>query len=64
MPTLNTPSPAALRRHGGASDGAVAGRLVADEADNSGVASGGRAGRLGRTGLVFVSGLLFDIDNI
>ena len=32
--------------------------------DNSGVELGGRAGRLGRTGLVFVSGLLFDIDNI
>ena len=32
--------------------------------DNSEVELGGRAGRLGRTGLVFVSGLLFDIDNI
>ena len=58
--SVNTPSPAALRRHGGTSDGAS----DADEVDNSEVYQGGRAGSSGRTGLVFVSGLLFDIDNI
>ncbi|MFA8386765.1 MAG: hypothetical protein ACEPO2_14165, partial [Pelagibaca sp.] len=36
----------------GRQTGRLVGRLVADEVDNSGVYQGGRAGSLGRTGLV------------
>src|SRR6056297_309887 len=50
--TVNTPSPAALRRGTGRQTGWLVGRLVADEVDNSGVYQGGRADSIGRTGLV------------
>jgi hypothetical protein len=62
--TVNTPSPAALRCTLGRWKGRRATVRMERKVDNSEVFRAGAPKKIGRTGLVFVSGLLFDIGNI